>query len=171
MEQDEHSQGTGSSPDPSLLRLYPPSSQIWKVSIPVTASLRSASLGSASLEQHPREVHPWSLQHKLGSQDQAFPELKERSFPCGTAPTSPALHPCGETEVRDGTAGITRITHPQNTRPLCQGHGKWAGSAGSTGAPPGSTLSWLTDHRDPGSIPCLGAGWGQGWGPHGPTVT
>lgn len=44
MEQDEHSQGTGSSPDPSLLRLYPPSSQIWKVSIPGTASQRSASL-------------------------------------------------------------------------------------------------------------------------------
>lgn len=175
MEQDEHGQGKGSSPDPSLLHLYPhphkpggaaslrtaflgqhpcDSSNLLGISVPGTESQRTSPVPPA----------------QAGEPRSGFPELKGRSFPSGTAPGSSALHPCGEMEVRDGTAGTTRLTHPQNSHPPCQGHSEWAGSAGSTGGPPGSALSWLTDHRDPSSIPCLGAGWGQGWGAHGPTL-
>lgn len=36
------------------------------------------------------------------------------------------------------------------------------------GIPQDQALPWLTDWWGPGSIPYRGAGWGQGWGTHGP---
>lgn len=169
MEQDEHGQGKGSSPDPSLLHLYPhphkpggaaslrtaflgqhpcDSSNLLGISVPGTESQRTSPVPPA----------------QAGEPRSGFPELKGRSFPSGTAPGSSALHPCGEMEVRDGTAGTTRLTHPQNSHPPCQGHSEWAGSAGSTGGSPG--ISLVLANRSSGSqqhpLPWCGMGTGLG---------
>lgn len=66
----------------------------------------------------------------------------------------------------------------QPVSPICKspvpcGGGTASGQAAlaASGLPRDQALPQLTDWQGPGSIPCHGAGRGQGWGTHGPPTT